>query len=40
MHDVLAYRMSLVAVHAGALASGTDQLAQTRETAAIIGANS
>ena len=41
MHDVLAHRMSLVAVHAGALAYRTDlSAAETRETAAIIQANS
>ena len=41
MHDVLAHRMSLVAVHAGALAYRTDlSAAETRETAAIILANS
>jgi len=40
MHDVLAHRMSLVAVHAGALAYRTDlSAAETRETAAIIQAN-
>jgi signal transduction histidine kinase len=41
MHDVLAHRMSLVAVHAGALAYRTDLgPAQIRETADIIRANS
>src|SRR5689334_3142232 len=36
MHDVLAHRMSLVAVHAGALAYRTDlSAAETRETASI-----
>jgi signal transduction histidine kinase len=41
MHDVLAHRMSLVAVHAGALAYRTDlSAAETREAAAIIQANS
>ena len=41
MHDVLAHRMSLVAVHAGALAYRTDlSAAETRETAEIIQANS
>jgi signal transduction histidine kinase len=41
MHDVLAHRMSLVALHAGALAYRTDlSPAQTRETAGIIQANS
>ena len=41
MHDVLAHRMSLVAVHAGALAYRTDLSAtETREAAAIIQANS
>src|SRR3954451_16024641 len=41
MHDVLAHRLSLVAVHAGALAYRTDlSAAETRETAAIIQANS
>src|SRR4051812_48144892 len=41
MHDVLAHRMSLVAMHAGALAYRDDlDAAQTRETAEIIQANS
>ena len=41
MHDVLAHRMSLVALHAGALAYRTDlSAAETRETAGIIQANS
>ncbi len=41
MHDVLAHRMSLVALHAGALAYRTDlSVAETRETAGIIQANS
>jgi signal transduction histidine kinase len=41
MHDVLAHRMSLVAVHAGALAYRTDLTAEeTKETAEIIQANS
>ncbi len=41
MHDVLAHRMSLVALHAGALAYRTDlSPAQTRETAGVIQANS
>jgi signal transduction histidine kinase len=41
MHDVLAHRLSLVAVHAGALAFRTDLTpAQTRETADIIQDNS
>jgi signal transduction histidine kinase len=41
MHDVLAHRMSLVALHAGALAYRTDlSLAETREAAGIIQANS
>lgn len=41
MHDVLAHRMSLVALHAGALAYRTDLgAAKTRETAGIIQANS
>src|SRR3954452_2813646 len=41
MHDVLAHRMSLVALHAGALAYRTDLTpTQTRETAGIIQANS
>ncbi|SFO74266.1 Signal transduction histidine kinase [Geodermatophilus dictyosporus] len=41
MHDVLAHRMSLVALHAGALAYRTDLSAdQTRETAGVIQANS
>ncbi len=41
MHDVLAHRMSLVAVHAGALAYRDDLTAsETRETAEIIQANS
>jgi signal transduction histidine kinase len=41
MHDVLAHRLSLVALHAGALAFRTDLTpAQTRETAGIIQANS
>ncbi len=41
MHDVLAHRMSLVALHAGALAYRTDlNAAETRETAGIIQANS
>src|SRR6476661_4876337 len=40
MHGVGAHRMSLVAVHAGALAYRTDlSAAETRETAAIIQAN-
>jgi signal transduction histidine kinase len=41
MHDVLAHRMSLVALHAGALAYRTDlSAAETRATAGIIQANS
>jgi signal transduction histidine kinase len=41
MHDVLAHRMSLVALHAGALAYRTDLTPdQTRETADTIQANS
>ncbi len=41
MHDVLAHRMSLVAVHAGALAYRTDLTpAETRETAGVIQASS
>jgi signal transduction histidine kinase len=41
MHDVLAHRLSLVAVHAGALAFRHDLTpTQTRETAGIIQANS
>ncbi|MEX5717424.1 sensor histidine kinase [Geodermatophilus maliterrae] len=41
MHDVLAHRMSLVALHAGALAYRTDlSPGQTRETAGVIQANS
>jgi signal transduction histidine kinase len=41
MHDVLAHRMSLVAMHAGALAYRTDLTPeQTRETAEVIQANS
>ena len=41
MHDVLAHRMSLVALHAGALAYRTDLSgAETRTAAAIIQANS
>ena len=41
MHDVLAHRMSLVALHAGALAYRTDLgPAETRETAGVIQANS
>jgi signal transduction histidine kinase len=41
MHDVLAHRMSLVALHAGALAYRTDlSAAATRETAGVIQANS
>src|SRR3954464_8913906 len=41
MHDVLAHRMSLVALHAGALAFRTDLTpAETRRTAGIIQANS
>jgi signal transduction histidine kinase len=41
MHDVLAHRLSLVALHAGALAFRTDLTpVQTRETAGIIQANS
>ncbi|MGY1761437.1 sensor histidine kinase [Geodermatophilus sp. SYSU D00779] len=41
MHDVLAHRMSLVALHAGALAYRTDLSPdQTRETAGVIQANS
>jgi signal transduction histidine kinase len=41
MHDVLAHRMSLVAMHAGALAYRDDLTAdQTRDTAEIIQANS
>ena len=41
MHDVLAHRLSLVTLHAGALAFRTDLTpAQTRETAGIIQANS
>ena len=41
MHDVLAHRMSLVALHAGALAYRTDlSAAETRGTAEIIQANS
>jgi signal transduction histidine kinase len=41
MHDVLAHRMSLVALHAGALAYRTDlSAADTRDAAGIIQANS
>ena len=41
MHDVLAHRMSLVALHAGALAYRTDlSAAETRETAGVIQTNS
>ncbi|MEP6667328.1 MAG: histidine kinase [Nocardioidaceae bacterium] len=41
MHDVLAHRMSLVALHAGALAYRDDlTVSETRETAEIIQANS
>ena len=41
MHDVLAHRMSLVALHAGALAYRTDLgPAETREAAGVIQANS
>ncbi len=41
MHDVLAHRMSLVALHAGALAYRTDlSVAETRATAGVIQANS
>jgi signal transduction histidine kinase len=41
MHDVLAHRMSLVAMHAGALAYRDDLTAeQTRDTAEIIQTNS
>ena len=41
MHDVLAHRMSLVALHAGALAYRTDlSVAETRDAAGIIQANS
>jgi signal transduction histidine kinase len=41
MHDVLAHRLSLVTLHAGALAFRMDLTpAQTRETAGIIQANS
>jgi signal transduction histidine kinase len=41
MHDVLAHRMSLVALHAGALAYRTDlSAAQTRDAAGIIQASS
>ena len=41
MHDVLAHRMSLVALHAGALAYRTDlSEAQIRDAAGIIQANS
>ncbi|MGY1638922.1 sensor histidine kinase [Geodermatophilus sp. SYSU D00742] len=41
MHDVLAHRLSLVTLHAGALAFRTDLTpAQTRETAGVIQANS
>jgi signal transduction histidine kinase len=41
MHDVLAHRMSLVALHAGALAFRTDLTpAETRRTAGTIQANS
>src|SRR4051794_22533846 len=41
MHDVLAHRMSLVALHAGALAYRTDLTpAETRGTAGIIQVNS
>jgi signal transduction histidine kinase len=41
MHDVLAHRMSLVALHAGALAYRTDlSAAETREAAGIIQASS
>ena len=41
MHDVLAHRMSLVAMHAGALAYRDDLTpTETRETAEIIQANS
>ncbi len=41
MHDVLAHRMSLVALHAGALAYRTDlSVAETRDAAGIIQTNS
>jgi signal transduction histidine kinase len=41
MHDALAHRMSLVALHAGALVYRTDlSVTETRETAGIIQANS
>jgi signal transduction histidine kinase len=41
MHDVLAHRMSLVALHAGALAYRTDlSERETRETAGVIQASS
>jgi signal transduction histidine kinase len=41
MHDVLAHRMSLVALHAGALAYRTDlSAAETRDAAGIIQASS
>jgi signal transduction histidine kinase len=41
MHDVLAHRMSLVALHAGGLAYRTDlSPAETREAAGVIQANS
>jgi signal transduction histidine kinase len=41
MHDVLAHRMSLVALHAGALAYRLDlSEAETRDTAGIVQANS
>ena len=41
MHDVLAHRMSLVALHAGALAYRTDLSSeQTRETAGVVQAYS
>jgi signal transduction histidine kinase len=41
MHDVLAHRMSLVAMHAGALAYRDDlSAAETRQTAEVIQANS
>jgi signal transduction histidine kinase len=41
MHDVLAHRISLVALHAGALVYRTDlSAAETRRTAGIIQANS
>ncbi len=41
MHDVLAHRMSLVALHAGALVYRSDlSVAETQETAGVIQANS